>query len=109
VGNLPLSTSQTDLYKEFFIFGEISKIDLKPMDNQSYAYIKFRLINSALKALEQNDKMNYKGNIVNISLSNVNQRRDIKGNEIGYEINESNCKLIVVCLNKSNNLNINIF
>ena len=104
VGNLPLSTSQTDLYKEFFIFGEISKIDLKPMDNQSYAYIKFRLINSALKALEQNDKMNYKGNILNISLSNVNQRRDIKGNESRYELNETNCKLIVVCLSKNKTL-----
>ena len=110
VGNLPLSTSQTDLYKEFFIFGEISKIDLKPLDNQnqSYAYIKFRLINSALKALEQNDKMNYKGNILNITLSNVNQRRDIKGNESRYELNETNCKLIVVCLTKNKNLENNI-
>jgi len=106
VNNLPLSTNQTDLYKEFFIFGEISKIDLKPMENQnhSYAYIKFRLINSALKALEQNDKMNYKGNILNITLSNVNQRRDIKGNESRYELNETNCKLIVVCLTKNKNL-----
>ena len=106
VGNLPLSTTENDLYKEFFIFGEISKIELKTIEDKKAAYIKYRLVNSAMKALEKNDKMNFKGNLITVSLSNISQRRDIKGNEIGYEINESNCKLIVVCLNKSNNLNI---
>ena len=105
VGNLPLSTTETDLYKEFFIFGEISKIELKTIDDKKAAYIKYRLVNSAMKALEKNDKMNFKGNSISVSLSNISQRRDIKGNEIGYEINESNCKLIVVCLNKNNNIN----
>ena len=106
VGNLPLSTTENDLYKEFFIFGEISKIELKTIEDKKAAYIKYRLVNSAMKALEKNDKMNFKGNLITVCLSNISQRRDIKGNEIGYEINESNCKLIVVCLNKSNNLNI---
>ena len=107
VGNLPMSLTETDLredlYKEFFIFGEISKIELKTIEDKRCAYIKYRLINSAMKAIEKNDKMNFKGNIINVSLSNISQRRDIKGNELGYELHESNCKLIVVCLNKNMN------
>ena len=105
VGNLPLSTKENDLYKEFFIFGEISKIELKTIDEKNVAYIKYRLINSAMKAIEKNDKMNFKGNIITVNFSNISQRRDIKGNENGYELNEGSCKLIVVCLNKNNNLN----
>ena len=107
VGNLPLSTNETDLYKEFFIFGEISKIEIKLNDNQKFGYIKFRLINSAMKALEQNDKMNYKGNVLSVNLSNINQRREIQGNEPKYELNENNCKLIVICLDKNKNNIIN--
>ena len=107
VGNLPISLTETDLredlYKEFFIFGEISKIELKTIEDKRCAYIKYRLINSAMKAIEKNDKMSFKGNIINVSLSNISQRRDIKGNELGYELHESNCKLIVVCLNKNIN------
>ena len=105
VGNLPLSTSKTDLYKEFFIFGEISKIDdTKIIENAKIATIKYRLINSAIKAVEKNDKMNFKGNIITVNLSNSSQRKDIKGNENGYELNEGNCKLIVVvCLGKNMN------
>ena len=113
VGNLPLSTTETDLYKEFFIFGEISKIELKEIENKKCAYIKYRLISSALKALEKNDKIIFKGNTITITLSNISQRRDIKGNELGYELNENNCKLIVVCSNKNININeeniLNIF
>ena len=107
VGNLPLSTNETDLYKEFFIFGEISKIEIKLNDNQKFGYIKFRLINSAMKALEQNDKLNYKGNTLSVNLSNINQRREIQGNEPKYELNENNCKLIVICLDKNKNNIIN--
>ena len=106
VGNLPLSTCKADLYKEFFIFGEISKIDdTKIIDDKKIATIKYRLINSAMKAVEKNNKMNFKGNIITINLSNSSQRKDIKGNENGYELNEGNCKLIVVvCLGKNMNV-----
>ena len=103
VGNLPSSTTEKDLYKEFFIFGEISKIELKTIEDKKSAFIKYRLINSANKAIEKNNNMNYKGNIITVNLSNINQRRDIKGNEMGYELGESNCKLILVCLNKNIN------
>ena len=103
VGNLPSSTTEKDLYKEFFIFGEISKIELKTIEDKKSAFIKYRLINSAMKAIEKNNNMNYKGNIITVNLSNINQRRDIKGNEMGYELGESNCKLILVCLNKNIN------
>ena len=49
--------------------------------------------------------MNFNGNIIKVNFSNINQRKDIKGNEEGYELNENNCKLIIVTLNKNNNSN----
>ena len=101
VSNLPLSIIEKDLYKEFFIFGEISKIELKTIGDKKIAFIKYRLINSAMKALEKEKNINFSGNLIDVNFSNINQRKDIKGNELNYELNETNCKLIVVCLNKN--------
>ncbi len=102
VKNLPNSTTEVDLYKEFFIYGEISKIELKTgNDNKKYAFIKYRLIASALKACEETKNMNYNGNLIKVNFSNVAQRKDIKGNEEGYILNENNCKLILVTLNNN--------
>ena len=101
VTNLPLSTDEGKLYKEFFIYGEISKIELKIFFDKKNAYIKYRLCDSAKKALEKENNIYFNGNIINVSYSNENQRKDIKGNENGFELNEYNCKLIVVCLNKN--------
>jgi len=104
VKNLPISTTEANLYKEFFIYGEISKIELKVgNDNKKYAFIKYRLISSAIKACEETKNMNFNGNIIKVNFSNINQRKDIKGNEEGYELNENNCKLIIVTLNKNSN------
>ena len=102
VKNLPISTTEENLYKEFFIYGEISKIDLKTgNDNKKYAFIKYRLMSSASKALEEARNMNFKGNTLKVSYSNIAQRKDIKGNEEGYELNENNCKLIIVNFSKN--------
>ena len=101
VTNLPISTDEGKLYKEFFIYGEISKIELKIFFDKKNAYIKYRLCDSAKKALEKENNIYFNGNIINVSYSNENQRKDIKGNENGFELNEYNCKLIVVCLNKN--------
>lgn len=101
VSNLPLSINENNLYKEFFIFGEISKIELKTIDNKKIAFIKYRLINSAMKAIEKEKNINFFGNIIDVNYSNVNQRKDIKGNELNYELNDNNCKLVVLCLNKN--------
>jgi len=61
VKNLPISTTEENLYKEFFIYGEISKIDLKTgNDNKKYAYIKYRLMSSASKACEEARNMNFR-------------------------------------------------
>ena len=102
VKNLPSTTTEANLYKKFFIYGEISKIELKTgNDNKKYAFIKYRLMASAIKAYEEEKNNNYNGNIIKVSFSNVAQRKDIKGNEEGYELNENNCKLILVTLNKN--------
>ena len=101
VTNLPLSTDEASLYKEFFIYGEISKIELKTFWDKKNAFIKYRLAYSAKKALEKENNIYFNGNIIIVSYSNENQRKDIKGDEIGYELTENNCKLIVICLNKN--------
>ena len=101
VTNLPLSTDEASLYKEFFIYGEISKIELKTFWDKKNAFIKYRLAYSAKKALEKENNKYFNGNIIIISYSNDNQRKDIKGDEQGYKLTENNCKLIVICLNKN--------
>ena len=102
VKNLPASTTELNLYKEFFIYGEISKIELKTgNDNKKYAFIKYRLMASAMKACEETKNKNFNGNIIKVNFSNIAQRKDIKGNEENYELNENNCKLILVTLNKN--------
>ena len=101
ITNLPLSTDESKLYKEFFVYGEISKIELKTFWDKKNAFIKYRLIQSAIKALNMENNIYFNGNIINVSYSNENQRKDIKGNENGFELNENKCKLIVVCLNKN--------
>ena len=100
VKNLPNSITESNLYKEFFIFGEISKIELKNgNDNKKYAFIKYRLMASAMKACEEMKNKNFNGSIIKVNFSNINQRKDIKGNEENYELNENNCKLIITTLN----------
>ena len=101
VKNLPLSANEINLYKEFFIYGEISKIDLKTFGDTKSAFIKYRLINSAIKALEKANNMDFNGNIINITFSNPTHKKDIIGNELGYELTENNCKLIVACFNRN--------
>ena len=105
VKNLPTSTTEADLYKEFFIYGEISKIELKTgNDNKKYAFIKYRLMASAIKAYEEEKNNNFNGNVIKVSFSNIAQRKDIKGNEEGYELNENNCKLILITFDKNSEL-----
>ena len=102
VKNLPNSTTEAELYKEFFVYGEISKIELKlGNDNKKYAFIKYRLMDSALKACEETKNKNYNGNVIKVNFSNIAQRKDIKGNEEGYILNENNCKLILTILNNN--------
>ena len=105
VNNLPMSTTEANLYKEFFVYGEISKIELKEgNDNKKYAFIKYRLLSSSMKAYEDAKNMNFNGNIIKVNFSNIAQRKDIKGDENGYELNENNCKLILVTLAQNSQL-----
>jgi RNA recognition motif-containing protein len=45
--------------------------------------------------------MNLGGNIIRISFSDSAKRRDIIGDEPGYELNEKTCKLLHISLNKN--------
>ena len=42
ITNLPLSTDEPKLYNEFFVYGEISKIELKTFWDKKNAFIKYR-------------------------------------------------------------------
>jgi hypothetical protein len=45
--------------------------------------------------------MNVGGNIIKISFSDCSKRREIIGDEPGYELNEKTCKLLHISLNKN--------
>ena len=51
IGNLPQGTTKINLYKIFFIYGEISKIELNTEKN--FAYIRYKLVNSASNAFKK--------------------------------------------------------
>lgn len=99
VGDLPNDTNESNLYKAFFIYGEISKIEIKP--EKKCAFIKFRLVSSASRAYEKAKNMIFNGNKIKISFSNSAQRKDVIGDEEGYELTENNCKLIHIALSKN--------
>ena len=58
-------------------------------------------MSSAMKACEEEKNMNFNGSTIKVNFSNIAQRKDIKGNENGYELNENNCKLILVTLDQN--------
>lgn len=45
--------------------------------------------------------MNLNGNIIRISFSDSSKRKEIIGDEPGYELNEKTCKLLHISLNKN--------
>ena len=99
VGNLPIGISESTLYKNFFIYGEITKIDIH--SEKCFAFIRYKLCASASKAYEKAKNMNLGGRIIRVSFSDSGKRREIIGDEPGYELSEKTCKLIHVSLNKS--------
>ena len=105
VGNLPNSINEQSLYNQFFIFGEIAKMDCHFQSDKNYAFIRYRLSASASRAYEKakNMKININGNILRVSFSDSGKRREIIGDEEGYEVNEKNCKLLHISLNIGSN------
>jgi RNA recognition motif-containing protein len=100
VGNLPNNITEQSLYNQFFIFGEIAKMDPHFQHDKNYAFIKYRLSASASRAYEKAKNMNFNGNIIRVSFSDSGKRRDIIGDEAGYEVNEKTCKMLHLSLNK---------
>lgn len=99
VGNLPDNISENTLYKAFFIYGEISNIEIHR--EKCFAFIRYRLCASASRAYEKAKNMNIGNNIIRVSFSDSGKRREIKGDEPGYELTEKKCKLLHVSLNKN--------
>jgi hypothetical protein len=59
------------------------------------------LCSEASRAYEKAKNMNINGNIIRISFSDCSKRREIIGDEPGYEQNEKTCKLLHISLNKN--------
>jgi RNA recognition motif-containing protein len=104
VGALPNSITEQSLYNQFFIFGEISKMDCHFQTDKNYAFIRYRLSSSASRAYEKAKNMNLNGSIIRVSFSDSSKRREIIGDEEGYEVTEKNCKLLHMSLNKGSTL-----
>lgn len=99
VGNLPDKTSKELLSKTFFVFGEISDIELH--SDKNYAFIKYRLVSSASKAYEKAKNIQINGSPIKISFSDSGKRHDVIGDEENYELSESTCKLITITFSKN--------
>ncbi len=104
VGGLPNSINEQSLYNQFFIFGEISRMDCHFQNDKNYAFIRYRLSSSASRAYEKAKNMNLNGSIIRVSFSDSSKRREIIGDEEGFEVSEKNCKLLHMSLNKGSTL-----
>lgn len=104
VGNLPNGISESTLYNNFFIYGEIAKIETHFQHDKNFAFIKYRQQAAASRAYEKGKNMNLNGNVIRVSFSDSGKRRDIIGDEPGYELNEKTCKLLHLSLNKGSNV-----
>ena len=72
VGNLPIGINESTLYKNFFIYGEITKIDIH--SEKCFAFIRYKLCASASKAYEKAKNMNLGGRVIRVSFSDSGKR-----------------------------------
>ena len=80
IGNLPNGTTKSTLYKIFFIYGEISKIEINT--ERKFAYIRYKLVNSASNAYKKTIHRDlFNGKRVKILYSDSNIRDGIIGDE----------------------------
>lgn len=96
---MPENITQSILYKTFFIYGEISRIDIN--QDKLFAFIRYRLCASASRAYEKAKNMNLGGKVIRVSFSDSGKRKEIIGDENGFELNDKTCKLLHVSLNKN--------
>lgn len=101
VGNLPSSITEQSLYNQFFIFGEIARMETHFQSDRNFAFIKYRSASCASRAYEKGKNMNLNGNIIRVSFSDSAKRKDIIGDEVGYELNEKTCKMLHISLNRN--------
>ena len=100
IGNLPNGTTKSTLYKIFFIYGEISKIEINT--ERKFAYIRYKLVNSASNAYKKTIHRDlFNGKRVKILYSDSNIRDGIIGDENGFVLSDKTCKLIHISLNKN--------
>lgn len=92
IGNLPANITEYRLYNHFFIFGEISQIEL--LAGNGFAFIKYRLLRSAFLAYQEMSHANIEGKQIKMSFSDCAKRKDIIGDEPGFFISIQNCRLL---------------
>ena len=59
IGNLPQDINEQTLYKYFFMYGEITKIEINY--RRSYAFIRYKLVKSASVAYEKSKNKEFNG------------------------------------------------
>jgi hypothetical protein len=62
------------------------------------------LCQSASRAYEKAKNMTLNGSVIKISFSDNGKRRDILGDESGFELSEKSCKLLHISLNKNSQI-----
>ena len=101
IGKLPQGINYLTLYKMFFIYGEISDIEINKERN--YAFVRFKLVNSASQAFKKTINRDFfnNGKRLKILYSDYNIRKGIIGDEKNFVLSEKTCKLIHVSINKN--------
>ncbi len=98
IGNLPQDINEQTLYKYFFMYGEITKIEINY--RRGYAFIRYKLVKSASVAYEKSKNKEFNGKKFRMLYSDSGKRNGIIGDEPGFVLSEKTCKLIHVSLNK---------
>ena len=98
IGNLPQDINEQTLYKYFFMYGEITKIEINY--RRGYAFIRYKLVKSASVAYEKSKNKEFNGKKFRMLYSDSGKRNGIIVDEPGFVLSEKTCKLIHVSLNK---------
>ena len=96
IGNLPSDITEQTLYKYFFMYGEITKIEIR----RNFAFIRYKLVKSASSAFEKTKNKEFNGRRFRMLYSDSGKRSGIIGDEPGFVLSEKTCKLIHISLSK---------
>lgn len=93
-----MDITESVLYKFFFVFGEIEKIDLRP--DKGYAFLRFYTVKAATHAADWANTTAAFHEPLKVSFSDHLRRKNILGDKQGYELTAHNCHTLVVIYGK---------